>query len=72
MKNIALTAFEMAKKANETGWHTVSSILVPYMASSGRYTAHAAIVTFECLELASERLLKVRFRNDGKLEFKLA
>jgi hypothetical protein len=72
MKEVALIALEKLKKSGESGWHTVSSILVPYMAASGRYTVHAAFVKAECLTLSAQRLLKVRFGNCGRLEFKLA
>jgi hypothetical protein len=72
MKEVALAAFEQAKKSGESGWHTVSSIIVPYMAASGKYTVHTAFVKAECLALAARRLLKVRFGNCGRLEFKLA
>lgn len=72
MNEFALAAFQEAKKSGEAGWHTISSILIPYIAISGKYTAHSAMVTIECLELAAKKILKVRFARHGRLEFKLA
>lgn len=69
MNNLLISAFEKAEK----GWHTIASIMVPYMSVIGILRGHSSgEVWCDCFELARARLLKVRINHDGKIEFKLA
>jgi hypothetical protein len=61
------TAFQKA----EAGWHTVHSIMVPYLAEVGIGGHDAHLLLEKCLKLAKEKIVKVRIGFAGRYEFKL-